>query len=58
MEELKASLKKSGLFTVIVNGIMLLLSVFVMIMGFVICQSAFHHGNNIYVTIINQEQLE
>ena len=36
MEELKASLKKSGLFTVIVNGIMLLLSVLVMIMGFVI----------------------
>lgn len=36
MEELKQTLKRSGLFTVIVNGIMLLISIAIMIMGFVI----------------------
>ena len=47
MEELKASLKKSGLFTVIVNGIMLLLSVFVMIMGFVIWHNVTQKADNV-----------
>ena len=46
MEELKASLKKSGLFTVIVNGIMLLLSIAIMIIGFVIWHNIIQNMNN------------
>lgn len=35
MEELKKSLRKSGLFTVIVNGFLLVVSISIMVMGFV-----------------------